>query len=198
LLYDTSQLAIPTDHVDEEQLYAPSHWDIGHIRRFMFFFGPISSLFDFLTFGIMLGGFHAGADLFRTGWFVESLATQTLVIFVIRTRRVPFFRSRPSLALTCSALAVATAGAVIPLTPLADPLGFVQPPLTFYLALIGMVVAYLVLIEFAKTLFFADTPPHAPTVRRRTHRHRVQRRAARFSSLSNSSESKPRLGPAGP
>jgi P-type Mg2+ transporter len=197
LLHDASQLTIPTDHVDEEQLHAPSHWDIGHIRRFMFFFGPISSLFDFVTFGVMLGGFHAGADLFRTGWFVESLATQTLVIFAIRTRKVPFFHSRPSLPLTCSTLAVATVGAVIPLTPLADPLGFVQPPLTFYLALAGLVVVYLVLIEFAKTLFFAESQAHAPTVRRRTRRHRLQRRAARFSSLANPSGYRARHGSAG-
>ena len=95
LLYDTSQLAIPTDRVDPEQLHAPSHWNIAFIRRFMLTFGPISSLFDFLTFGLMLGVLHAGAPEFRTGWFVESLATQTLIIFAIRTRRIPFFRSRP-------------------------------------------------------------------------------------------------------
>ena len=181
LLYDTSQLAIPTDHVDEEQLRAPSHWDIGHIRRFMFFFGPVSSLFDFLTFGVMLGAFHAGPDLFRTGWFVESLATQTLVIFAIRTRRVPFFRSRPSWPLVAAALGIAGVGALLPFTPLADPLGFASLPLAFFLALGGMVVAYLVLIEMAKRLFFADAPVTPPVGRTRTHRHRVHRRAARFS-----------------
>ena len=95
LLYDSSQLAIPTDRVDAEQLHAPSHWNIAFIRRFMLTFGPISSLFDFLTFGLMLGVLHAGPVEFRTGWFVESLATQTLIIFAIRTRRVPFLRSRP-------------------------------------------------------------------------------------------------------
>ena len=95
LLYDTSQLAIPTDRVDDEQLHAPSHWNIAFIRRFMLTFGPISSLFDFMTFGLMLGVLHAGPVEFRTGWFVESLATQTLIIFAIRTRRVPFIRSRP-------------------------------------------------------------------------------------------------------
>ena len=100
LLYDSSQLAIPTDRVDAEQLHAPSHWNIAFIRRFMLTFGPISSLFDFLTFGLMLGVLHAGPVEFRTGWFVESLATQTLIIFAIRTRRVPFFRSRPGGVLT--------------------------------------------------------------------------------------------------
>ena len=87
LLYDTSQLAIPTDNVDAEQLQRPSHWDIGFIRRFMLLFGPLSSIFDFLTFGVMLVGLPRRPGLFRSGWFVESLATQTLVIFAIRTRR---------------------------------------------------------------------------------------------------------------
>jgi Mg2+-importing ATPase len=104
LLYDSSQLAIPTDNVDEEQLRRPSHWDLGFIRRFMIFFGPLSSVFDFVTFGVMLWIFHAGAAEFRSGWFVESLATQTLVIFAIRTRRIPFFRSHPSLPLVVAAL----------------------------------------------------------------------------------------------
>lgn len=90
LLYDTSQLAIPMDRVDDDQLHAPSHWNIAFIRRFMLTFGPISSLFDFLTFGLMLGVLRAGPTEFRTGWFVESLATQTLIIFAIRTRKVPF------------------------------------------------------------------------------------------------------------
>ena len=95
LLYDTSQMAIPTDLVDPELVARPSHWDITFIRRFMLTFGPISSIFDFATFAIMLGPFGAGPALFRSGWFVESLATQTLVVFVIRTHRVPFWRSRP-------------------------------------------------------------------------------------------------------
>jgi len=113
LLYDSSQLAIPTDRVDEEQLHAPSHWNIAFIRRFMLTFGPISSLFDFLTFGLMLGVLHAGATEFRTGWFVESLATQTLIIFAIRTRRVPFFRSRASVPLTITSLTVVAIGVLI-------------------------------------------------------------------------------------
>ena len=99
-------MTIPTDHVDEEALERPSHWDIHFIRRFMLAFGPISSLFDFATFGVMLWVFHARPSLFQTGWFVESLATQTLVIFVIRTRRVPFFRSVPSKALLIASLAI--------------------------------------------------------------------------------------------
>ncbi|WP_068187570.1 magnesium-translocating P-type ATPase, partial [Mycobacterium sp. UM_CSW] len=113
LLYDSSQLAIPTDRVDEEQLHAPSHWNVAFIRRFMLIFGPISSLFDFLTFGLMLGVLHAGVVEFRTGWFVESLATQTLIIFAIRTRKVPFFRSRASVPLTVTSLTVVAVGVAL-------------------------------------------------------------------------------------
>ena len=118
LLYDSSQLSIPTDNVDAEQLHAPSHWNIAFIRRFMLTFGPISSLFDFLTFGLMLGVLHAGPVEFRTGWFVESLATQTLIIFAIRTRRVPFLRSRPGGVLTLATFAVVAAGVALTVSPL--------------------------------------------------------------------------------
>jgi len=180
LLYDTSQLTIPTDHVDEEQLAAPSHWNIAFIRRFMLIFGPISSLFDFATFGVMLGPLHANAELFRSGWFIESLATQTLIIFAIRTRRVPFLRSRPSWQLTVAALSVVAVGIALPMSPLAGPLGFNGPPLVFYAVLAAMVGAYLILIEVAKKRFYA---PHVPaTTRRRGTSHLIHRRAARFSA----------------
>ena len=181
LLYDSSQLAIPTDRVDPEQLRAPSHWDIGFIRRFMLFFGPISSLFDFLTFALMLGIFDAGPDLFRAGWFAESLATQTLVIFAIRTRRSPFTRSRPSTTLLVAALVTVAVGVALPLSPLSAVLGFAPLPVDFFLALTGMVLAYLVLIEMAKRLFFADPEGRLPALRRRGREHQLQRRAARFS-----------------
>jgi Mg2+-importing ATPase len=182
LLYDSSQLAIPTDEVDEEQLRRPAHWDIGFIRRFMFFFGPLSSLFDFILFGVMLWVFHAGAGEFRTGWFVESLATQTLVIFAIRTRRVPFFRSRPSWPLILAALSVVAVGAALPATPLAHTLGFTPLPLTFFAALVAMVVGYLALIEFGKGLFYRTArTPAAPPAPDNRHRH-LRRRTARFSS----------------
>ncbi len=181
LLYDAGQLTIPTDRVDPEQLRAPSHWDIAFIRRFMVFFGPISSVFDFMTFAIMIGVFHAGPELFRAGWFAESLATQTLVIFAIRTRRSPFTRSRPSRPLLLGALATVLVGVAIPLSPLAPLLGFAPLPLGFFLALTAMVVAYLGLVDLAKRLFFADPEGRVPTQRRRGHEHRQQRRAARFS-----------------
>ena len=182
LLYDSSQLAIPTDHVDEEQLRRPSHWDIAFIRRFMVFFGPLSSVFDFVTFGVMLWVFHAGAGEFRSGWFVESLATQTLVIFAIRTRRIPFFRSHPSWPLVLAAVGVVTVGSVLPATPLAHTLGFSPLPAAFFAALAAMVVGYLVLIEIGKHVFYRSAAAH-PHPRRRYDRARhLRRRAARFST----------------
>jgi Mg2+-importing ATPase len=144
-------------------------------------FGPISSLFDFATFAVMLWGFHAAAPLFRSGWFVESLATQTLIVFVIRTRRVPFLRSRPSKPLFVSVIAVVTIGVVIPGSPLNHTLGFAPLPLTFFAVLVGFVIAYLVCIEVAKYFFFKV---HVTTVEadlQRGHEHRVHRVAARWS-----------------
>ena len=182
LLYDTSQLAIPTDRVDPEQLHAPSHWNIAFIRRFMLTFGPISSLFDFLTFGLMLGVLHAGPPEFRTGWFVESLATQTLIIFAIRTRRIPFFRSRPGGVLAAATLSVIAIGVVLTLSPLAPALGFASLPLQFFGALALFVLAYLVLVEITKKIFYTE-PVRAPGPPERTRgrEHRIHRRAARFS-----------------
>jgi Mg2+-importing ATPase len=185
LLYDSSQLAIPTDDVDAEQLARPARWDIGFIRRFMLWFGPISSVFDFATFGIMLGVFNAGAVLFHTGWFVESLATQTLVIFAIRTRKVPFFHSRPSRPLLFAAIAVVLVGALLPVSPLAATLGFRPLPMAFYAAIAGLAICYLALIEVVKRLFYrAAVQPHAREVMPRPHprRRHVRRRAARFST----------------
>jgi P-type Mg2+ transporter len=180
LLYDTSQLAIPTDNVDPERLRRPAHWDIRFIRRFMLAFGPLSSVFDFLTFGVLLGIFHAGPSEFRSGWFIESLATQTLVIFAIRTQRTPFWRSTPSVPLAIAALVVVAVGAVLTASALGDELGFKTLPAAFYATLAGMVAAYLLLIEFAKSLFYRLSAPsrarRPPSVRRP-----LLRRARRFS-----------------
>ena len=182
LLYDASQLAIPTDNVDEEQLRRPSHWDIAFIRRFMVYFGPLSSVFDFVTFAVMLWVFHSGPAQFRSGWFVESLATQTLVIFVIRTRRIPFFRSHPSLPLTLAVCGVVAVGALLPATPLAHSLGFQPLPGGFFAALAGMVVCYLALIEVGKRIFYGAAAA-APPTRRGDPRHRaLRRRAGHFST----------------
>jgi P-type Mg2+ transporter len=183
LLYDTGQLAIPGDRVDKEQLRAPSHWDIAFIRRFMMLFGPLSSIFDFATFALMLFVFNAAPGEFRAGWFIESIATQTLIIFAIRTRRVPFFRSRPSTGLICASLAVVAIGVYLPLSPLAGVLGFDPLPAVFFLTLVGLVVPYLVLVEIAKSRFFsrAAQRPAAPLAPRGPVHH-IGRRAARFSA----------------
>ena len=154
MLYDCSELTIPTDEVDEELLARPEHWDIGFIRRFMIFFGPISSLYDFLTFAIMIWVFHAHAPLFRSGWFVESLATQSLVVFVIRTRRVPFFHSRPSRPLLITTLAVVLVGLGLPYSPLAHALGFRSLPWLFLVILMAMTATYLGLAELGKSFFY--------------------------------------------
>ncbi|MGA8297528.1 MAG: magnesium-translocating P-type ATPase [Acidimicrobiales bacterium] len=181
LLYDTGQLVIPTDNVDPEALARPAAWDIGFIRRFMSVFGPLSSIFDFLTFWVMLSLLHAGHSEFRSGWFVESIATQTLVIYVIRTRRVPFFRSRPSVPMLVVPTTAALVGAVLPFTPLAKLLGFKSLPITFFLALLGMIVAYLLLVEIAKSRFYRQPRPprRRSTEAERSDRH-TRRRAARF------------------
>ena len=162
LLYDVGQLAIPTDRVDDEVLARPAAWDIAFVRRFMSVFGPISSIFDFATFFVMLRLLHASHDEFRSGWFVESLATQTLVVFLIRTRRIPFFRSSPSLPMILTPIACATIGAVLPSTPLAKPLGFTALPISFFLILSGMVCVYLLLVELAKSRFYATRPTSNP------------------------------------
>ena len=184
VLYDISQLTIPTDNVDPEQVRAPSHWDIGFVRRFMMFFGPTSSLFDFLTFALLLGVLHAGAELFHAGWFAESLATQTLVIFVIRTRRTPFFRSRASRPLGLAALAVAALGLVLPESPLAQLLGFAHLPLGLLLAVCGMIVVYLVLVDLCKRLFYLREDRRRQRSRVRGRAHRIGRRASRFTATT--------------
>ncbi len=181
LLYDTSQMTIPTDRVDDEQLTRPSHWDIGFIRRFMIRFGPISSIFDFATFAAMLWIFDATAPEFRSGWFVESLATQTLIVFVIRTRRVPFLRSRPSRPLITSVIAVVTIGALIPQSPLNDKLGFAPLPPAFFAMLVAFVIAYLTSTEAAKYFFYKTAAPVTARTLQRPHTHRIHRIAARWS-----------------
>jgi P-type Mg2+ transporter len=177
LLYDVSEMTIPTDNVDEELLQRPAHWDTAFIRRFMIFFGPISSLYDFLTFGVMLWVFHADAELFHSAWFVESLATQTLVIFVIRTRRVPFFRSRPSLPLAITSIACVLIGVALPFSPLAGVLGFTSLPIGFLGILVLMVITYLALVEAGKARFFRPEKGTQPVARPRSQ---MQRRSARL------------------
>lgn len=155
LLYDASQIALPGDNVDPELLHQPKRWRIEFIRQFMVIIGPISSIYDFLTFGILLWMFHAytNAALFHTGWFVESLATQTLVVFVIRTSGNPF-KSRPNRTLTISVLAVVIIAAVLPYTPLGQLLRFTPLPIALIGVITVLAVTYLLLVQTVKSWFY--------------------------------------------
>ena len=152
LLYDVSELALPFDRVDPQDLARPQHWDMSRILKFMWIIGPVSSVFDFLTFFLMLELFKADEATFHTGWFVESIATQVLVIFVIRTRGNPL-RSRCSSWLTVSSLGVLALAVALPFTPAAAALGFVPLSTPFVGTLALVVVAYLVLIQLVKMTF---------------------------------------------
>jgi Mg2+-importing ATPase len=148
-LYDLAQITIPTDNVDETYLIKPQRWDIGVIRNFMVFVGPISSIFDFLTFYVLLHSFRASQAQFHTGWFVESLATQTLVVFVIRTSKNPL-RSRPSGPLLATCLAVVAIGLYLPFSPLAGVLGFTPLPLSYFVFVAVATGVYLLMVEATK------------------------------------------------
>jgi hypothetical protein len=154
LLYDVSQSTITTDNVDREYVEKPKRWDIAFIRRFMVSLGPVSSLFDFLTFFTMLLVFNATASLFQTAWFIESLCSQTLVVFVIRSRKTPFYKSKPSKYLLASSLGIIGFALVVPFTPLGSLFGFVPPPPAFFVALALILSAYLLLAEVVKSWFY--------------------------------------------
>ena len=153
LLYDASEIGIPFDRVDPEAITMPVRWNMDLIRRFMLVLGPVSSLFDFLTFYALLTLFGAGEALFQTGWFVESLATQALIIFVIRTRRSPLV-SRPHPLLAALSVGMVLLAAVLPLSPLGPLFGFVALPPSYFAFLAVTVAAYLVLAEGIKRLFY--------------------------------------------
>jgi Mg2+-importing ATPase len=154
LLYDFSETTIPTDNVDKEYIRKPRRMKVEYIRKFMLFFGPISSIFDILTYLTMLFVFNAVAPVFQTAWFVESLCTQTLVIFAIRTRRIPFLSSLPSVPLALSSLGVVALTLILPFTPLAAVFQFAALPPLFFAILAGFVVAYLLLVELMKWWFY--------------------------------------------
>ncbi|GAK56816.1 magnesium-transporting ATPase, E1-E2 family [Candidatus Vecturithrix granuli] len=169
LLYDFSQTGIPTDTMDEELIARPLKWNIGNIKRFMIFIGPISSIFDYATFALMWFFFHCSAfldpattvaqkdglaRLFQTGWFVESLLTQTLIIHIIRTRRIPFFGSRASFHLTMTTLIIMAVGAWLPYSPFANDLGMVPLPGVFWAWIALFLSTYAVLTHWVKTWFF--------------------------------------------
>ena len=155
LLYDFSQTTIPTDHVDDNYIAAPRRWDIGNITKFMLFLGPISSIFDYVTYATLLFAFGAWTNpsLFQTGWFVESLLTQTLIIHIIRTAKIPFLQSRASNSLIITTILVAGAGALLPYSPLGSALGFVPLPGLYWSAVCGIILGYCVLAHLVKTWF---------------------------------------------
>jgi Mg2+-importing ATPase len=154
LLYDVSQVPIPSDAVDDEQVAGPRPWNINEITRFIFFIGPISSIFDYTTFFVMLWVFNcwdpARAHVFQTGWFVESLMTQTLIIHVIRTNRIPFLQSRASLPLILTTVAVMAFGIWLPYSPVASSLGFTELPRLYWPILGATLLAYMVLTQLVK------------------------------------------------
>jgi Mg2+-importing ATPase len=168
LLYDFSQTGIPLDRVDPEQVAKPVHWNIENIKRFMIFIGPISSIFDYATFALMWfffktsdflnPGLSSGqqdqlARLFQTGWFVESLLTQTLIVHIIRTRKIPFIQSRASPPMIFTTLLVMAIGVWLPYSPLAPLLGFVPLPATYFIWIAGYLVTYSVITHKVKTWF---------------------------------------------
>jgi P-type Mg2+ transporter len=157
LLYDFSQTGIPFDHVDQEDLIKPPKWKIENIQRFMIFIGPISSIFDYTTYALMWFVFGATSvdnqALFQTGWFVESLMTQTLIVHVIRTAKVPFFQSRASLPMLLITATVMAVAMYLPFSPIAPSLGFVPLPAVYFLWLAGILTCYYVLTQFVKTWF---------------------------------------------
>ena len=155
LLYDFSQTTIPTDQVDADWLIKPRQWTIGNILRFILFIGPISSIFDYLTFFMMLYVFNCWHNpvLFQTGWFVESLFTQTLIIHVIRTNKIPFIQSRASWPLILTSVIIVAVGAWLTVSPLANTLGFVPLPPLYWLFLAIMLLGYALLTQVVKTWF---------------------------------------------
>ncbi len=154
LIYDFSQVTIPTDKVDDSWVKTPKRWNLDFVKKFMYTFGPISSIFDFITFFFLFVVVKASAPVFQTGWFMESLATQTLVIHVIRTKELPLVRSRASYPLIISSIACLALGWIIPYTALGKIFKFEPMPLHIMLVLVGIVLTYLLTVEIAKRFFF--------------------------------------------
>jgi Mg2+-importing ATPase len=167
-LYDLAQIAIPTDDVDRGYLKRPQRWNLDLVKKFMLFIGPVSSIFDFLTFFVMLRVMHASERVFHTGWFVESLATQTLVVFVIRTFGNPL-RSRPSGTLIAATLSIVSIALVLPATPIGALLGFTVPPPIYFVFLVVTVATYLSLVEIVKRRVMLVHEREAAIVFRESH-----------------------------
>jgi Mg2+-importing ATPase len=153
LLTDLPEMTIASDSVDNESMEKPRRWNISYIRTFMLIFGPVSSLFDFLTFGVLLFVLKAGPSEFRTGWFIESVVSASLIVLIMRTRR-PFFKSRPSPYLLAATIFVVGATLIFPVTPLGRIFGFTNIPFLFFVMLGFIVLLYIITAEIAKVLFY--------------------------------------------
>ena len=158
LLYDFSQIGIPFDNVDEELLHKPQRWDPAGIGRFMLFFGPISSIFDITTFLVMWFVFSANSvaqqTLFQSGWFVEGLLTQTLVVHMIRTSKIPFIQSRASMSLTVMTGIMMAVGIFLPMGPIAHYFKLQALPLSFFPILFVILLGYMTLTQLVKGYYF--------------------------------------------
>jgi Mg2+-importing ATPase len=146
-------MTIATDNLDNEMVDHPRRWDIKAIRKFMITFGLVSSVFDYITFGLLLLVLRSGESQFRTGWFIESVISASLIVLVIRSRK-PFFKSRPGKYLLIATLSIAVVTIILPFTPLGDVFGFSPLPLTTYLLLFLIVVGYIIAAEITKTFFY--------------------------------------------
>jgi len=157
-IYDASQLSIPSDNVDPEYLKKPKHWNIKFIKKYMMIFGPVSSLFDFLTFYVLFGILHLSQGAFQAGWFVESLATQTLVVYIIRTKKIPFLQSRPSKFLAATTLGAVALAIVLTSKGIGFIFGFTPLPLIAFGTIFILVISYLFMMEFIKQWFYKKMP----------------------------------------
>ncbi|MDP4121296.1 MAG: cation transporting ATPase C-terminal domain-containing protein, partial [Bacillota bacterium] len=153
LMTDFPEMTIATDSVDDEMVLQPRRWDIGFIRKFMLTFGLISSIFDYITFGVLMLVFHSSAEQFRTGWFIESIISASIIVLVIRSRR-PFFKSAPGKYLLIATICVAIVTLIIPYTPLSGLLGFTPVSAWLLLAIAAIVAAYIIVAEIAKKTFY--------------------------------------------
>ncbi len=194
LIYDASQTAIPTDTVDPDVEAVPARWDVHAIERFMVLFGPISSIFDYVTFGLLLlllGTSEDSASAFHAGWFIESLFTQILVVLAIRTRMSPFWRSRPSRPLAAAIVGALVVAVIVPLSPLGSVLGFGALPAQFWLLLVAIVAAYL---DHGRDSEADLRPPRGQALGRRRRHPSSRPRRSRAGPLG--SEGRP-FGPLG-
>ncbi|VVC01165.1 Uncharacterised protein [uncultured archaeon] len=149
-LYDMSQLGIPTDNVDQEELLKPAKWNMDNIKNFMLYIGPVSSIYDYLTYFTLFFFLRVPAEVFHAGWFIESIMTQTLVIHVIRTNKIPFLESKPSKFLLFTSILIVSVALLIILTPLRTYFGFEALPGEFFPILIVFVITYLILTQLVK------------------------------------------------